>query len=110
MNVYKPVIIETFLESTDLLTGTVTGFADKLIHGMTVNADRMAELVDNSLMTVTALSPYIGYHASAEIAQAAEREGTTLREAAVKSGQVTAEQFDQWVNPLAMTNRDRSID
>lgn len=110
MNVYKPVIIATFLESATLLTGTVTGFADKLIHGMTVNAKRMAELVDRSLMTVTALAPYIGYHASAEIAQMAEREGTTLREAAVKSGQVTVEQFDQWVNPLAMTNHDRSLD
>lgn len=106
MNVYKPVIIETFLESVDLLTGTVTGFADKLVHGLTVNAEHMAELVDHSLMTVTALSPYIGYHASAEIAQLAEREDSTLREAAVKSGKVTAEQFDQWVKPLAMTNSD----
>src|SRR5699024_2023504 len=93
MNVYKPVIIETFLESATLLTGTVTAFADKLVHGLTVNADRMATLVDQSLMTVTALSPYIGYHASAEIAQLAEREGLTLKAAAIKSGKVTAEQF-----------------
>jgi len=109
MNVYKPVIIETFLESTDLLTGTVMGFADKMIHGLTVNADHMAELVDQSLMTVTALSPYIGYHASAEIAQLAEREGLTLRDAAVQSGKVSAEQFDQWVKPLAMTNSKRPM-
>lgn len=107
MNVYKPVLIATFLESVDVLTGTMMGFADKLIHGLTVNEKRMATLVDQSLMTVTALSPHIGYHASAEIAQAAEKNGWTLREAALKSGEVTTEQFDQWVDPLAMTNVDR---
>jgi fumarate hydratase class II len=58
-------------------------------------------------MTVTALSPHIGYHASALIAQAADQHGWTLREAALKSGQVTAAQFDAWVDPLAMTNVDR---
>lgn len=107
MNVYKPVLIATFLESADLLTGTVTGFTTKMIHGLTVNADRMATLVDQSLMTVTALSPHIGYHASALIAQAADQHGWTLREAALKSGKVTAAQFDAWVDPLAMTNVDR---
>jgi len=107
MNVYKPVLLETFLESTDLLQGTIEGFTTKLVHGLTVNAEHMQALVDNSLMTVTALSPHIGYHASAEIAQAAEKNGTTLRAAALKSGQVTAEQFDAWVDPLAMTNLNR---
>lgn len=107
MNVYKPVIIATFLESADLLTGTIQGFADKLVAGLTVNEKRMATLVDRSLMTVTALSPHIGYHASATIAQTAEKNGWTLREAALKSGEVTAAQFDQWVDPLAMTNVDR---
>lgn len=104
MNVYKPVIIDAFLESVTLLNGTMTGFADKLIAGLTVNAERMQTLVDQSLMTVTALSPHIGYHDSAEIAQQAERDGVTLREAALKSGKVTAAQFDAWVDPLAMTN------
>lgn len=104
MNVYKPVLIDAFLESAELLTGTIKGFADKLIHGLTVNAQRMEELVDNSLMTVTALSPHIGYHASAQIAQLADRKQLTLRQAALKSGKVTAEQFDQWVDPLTMTN------
>ncbi|WP_367295207.1 class II fumarate hydratase [Levilactobacillus yonginensis] len=108
LNVYKPVIIATFLESTDLLNGTIASFTTKLIHGLTVNADRMTELVDQSLMTVTALSPHIGYHASAEIAQQAEREGSTLRAAAIQSGKVTATQFDEWVDPLAMTNNDRT--
>ncbi|MFC6290564.1 class II fumarate hydratase [Levilactobacillus angrenensis] len=107
MNVYKPVLIATFLESADLLTGTMRAFTTKLVHGLTVNADRMATLVDQSLMTVTALSPHIGYHDSALIAQAADRNGWTLREAALKSGKVTADQFAAWVDPLAMTNIDR---
>jgi fumarate hydratase class II len=107
MNVYKPVLIEAFLESADLLAGTMRGFADKMISGLTVNETRMKELVDNSLMTVTALSPHIGYHDSAKIAQKADKEGTTLREAAIASGKVTPEQFDEWVDPLKMTNIDR---
>ncbi|VDG23075.1 class II fumarate hydratase [Lactiplantibacillus mudanjiangensis] len=106
MNVYKPVLISAFLESAELLAGTMTGFADKMIHGLSVNADRMAELVDRSLMTVTALSPHIGYHESATIAQKAEKDGTTLKVAAIKSGLVTEEQFDEWMVPIDMTNID----
>ncbi|MFT8458475.1 MAG: class II fumarate hydratase [Liquorilactobacillus ghanensis] len=106
MNVYKPVLIDAFLESAALLTGTIIGFADKMIHGLTVNAERMQSLVDNSLMIVTALSPHIGYHDSAKIAQAADKAGSTLRAAAIKSGKVTAAQFDEWVDPLKMTNID----
>lgn len=107
MNVYKPVLISAFLESADLLAGTMTGFADKMIHELSVNSERMEELVDQSLMTVTALSPHIGYHESATIAQTAQKEGTSLREAAIKSGKLTAEQFDQWVVPINMTNIDQ---
>ncbi len=106
MNVFKPVLIDAFLESTDLLTGTITGFADKLVHGLTVNEARMKELLANSLMTVTALSPHLGYHASAKLAQAAAQNGTTLREAALASGQVTAAQYDEWMDLLKMTNVD----
>ena len=106
MNVFKPVLIAAFLESTDLLTGTITGFADKLVHGLTVNEARMKELLANSLMTVTALSPHLGYHASAKLAQAAAQNGTTLREAALASGQVTAAQYDEWMDLLKMTNVD----
>ncbi|PWG00187.1 class II fumarate hydratase [Levilactobacillus bambusae] len=107
MNVYKPVLILAFLESANLLTDTITGFTDRLIAGLTVNQERMTELVDNSLMTVTALSPHIGYHDSAVIAQQAEKEGTTLKVAALKSGKVTEAQFDEWVDPLKMTNLGR---
>lgn len=107
MNVYKPVLISAFLESAELLAGTEIGFADKMIAGMTVNAERMEELVENSLMTVTALSPHIGYHDSAVIAQQAQKDGTTLKEAALKSGEITEEQFDEWVVPIDMTNYDK---
>lgn len=107
MNVYKPVMIDAFLESADLLTGTITGFADKMIAGLTVNDARMKELLDNSLMTVTALSPYIGYHDAAKIAQAADKAGSTLKEAALRSGKVTEEQYDEWMDMLKMTNVDK---
>lgn len=108
LNVYKPVLISAFLESTQLLQGTMISFADKMIAGMTINSTRMQELVANSLMTVTALAPHIGYHESAKIAQKAEKEGLTLRTATLQSGKVTAEQFDQWIDPLKMTNIDKN--
>ncbi|GAX03036.1 fumarate hydratase [Secundilactobacillus pentosiphilus] len=108
MNVYKPVLIAAFLESAELLTGTMRGFADKMIHGLTVNAKRMAELVDRSLMIVTALSPHIGYHESATIAQEALKEGTNLKAAALKSGLLTEAEYDKWVVPIDMTNIDKN--
>lgn len=106
LNVYKPVIISTFLESVALLTGTLRGFADKMIAGLTVNQARMQALVDQSLMTVTALSPHLGYQASAKIAQQAADNNQTLRAAALASGLVSAAEFDRWVDPLAMTKSD----
>ena len=108
MNVFKTVMIAAFLDSCDILTGTITGFADKMIHGLTVNEERMDDLLENSLMTVTALSPHIGYHDAAKIAQAADKEGTTLKEAALKSGKVTEAQYDEWMDFMQMTNIDRS--
>lgn len=108
LNVFKPVMIDAFLESTDLLAGTMTGFADRLVRGLEVNPDRMRELLDNSLMTVTALSPHIGYHAAAEIAQSADKNGTTLKVAALASGEITEAQYDEWMDFMAMTNLERS--
>lgn len=104
MNVFKPVMIAAFLESANVLSGTISGFADKMIHGMTVNKERMAKDVTDSLMTVTALSPHIGYHEAATIAQTAAKNNTTLRTAALKSGLVTKEQYDKWMKPITMTN------
>ena len=69
--------------------------------------DTASDADDNSLMTVTALSPHIGYHDSAKIAQAADKAGSTLKEAALKSGKVTEEQYDEWMDMLKMTNVDR---
>jgi len=108
LNVFKPVMVDAFLESTDLLAGTMTGFADRLVRGLEVNPDRMRELLDNSLMTVTALSPHIGYHAAAEIAQSADKNGTTLKVAALASGEITEAQYDEWMDFMAMTNLERS--
>ena len=107
MNVYKPVIIFSFLESVDLLTGILDNFTEKMVAGITVNVDRMQQLVDNSLMTVTALSPHIGYHKAAEIAQLAHTDGTKLKVAALKLGYVSSADFDKWMRPIDMTNNDR---
>lgn len=106
LNVYKPLIIATFLESVELLKGTIQAFNEKCLAGITINSQRMQKLVDHSLMTVTALSPHIGYEASAKIAQTAEKNSWTLRKAALDSGKVTAAEFDQWVQPLKMTKLD----
>ncbi len=75
MNVYKPLLISTFLESTDLLSKTVNSFTEKFLDGLQANKRHMKELVDQSLMLVTALSPHIGYEESAKIAQKAEKKG-----------------------------------
>ena len=103
LNVYKPVIISTFLESTTLLTQTITSFTQKLVADLTVNAPRMQALVAHSLMTVTALTPHIGYEKSAAIAQLAERTGTDLKDAAIQTGYVTEAEFDAWGDPAKMT-------
>ncbi|MFD1319256.1 class II fumarate hydratase [Loigolactobacillus zhaoyuanensis] len=103
MNVYKPIIIAAFLESSDLLTTTIDAFDDKLVQGLQINAPRMQALVENSLMLVTALTPHIGYEASAKIAQTAQQQNLTLRQAALNSGLVTAAEFTRWVDPAAMT-------
>ncbi|BDR60565.1 class II fumarate hydratase [Lactobacillus xylocopicola] len=108
MNVFKTVMITAFLDSCDILTGTITGFADKMIAGLTVNASKMNELLEDSLMTVTALSPHIGYHDAAKIAQTADQEGSTLKAAALKSGKVTEEQYEAWMDYMQMTNIDRT--
>ena len=107
LNVYRPVIIETFLESITLLAETLESFDSKLAKGMKANPERMMELVEHSLMTVTALVPHIGYEKSAKIAQKAQKENITLREAAIASGNITSEQFDEYIKPLQMANVDR---
>jgi fumarate hydratase class II len=102
LNVFKPVIIRNVLGSTAILADACRTFRQFAIEGLEVDRARVAELVERSLMLVTALSPHIGYDRAAEIAERAHHEGTTLREAALGLGYVTAEQFDAWVRPERM--------
>ncbi|MGZ5182900.1 MAG: class II fumarate hydratase [Ramlibacter sp.] len=103
LNVYRPMIAHDFLQSVRLLADGMRSFNDHCAVGIEPNRERIAELVSRSLMLVTALNPHIGYDKSAQIAKKAHKEGTSLREAAMATGFVTAEQFDQWVRPEDMT-------
>ncbi|MDB5222597.1 MAG: Fumarate hydratase class [Chitinophagaceae bacterium] len=102
LNVFKPVIIYNFLHSARLLGDGCISFNDKCATGLEPILPNIKKHVDNSLMLVTALNTKIGYYKAAEIAQKAHKEGTTLKEMAVKLGYVTPEQFDEWVNPKDM--------
>jgi len=97
LNVYKPLIAHDFLQSVRLLGDGAASFDRHCAQGIEPNRRRIAELVDRSLMLVTALAPHIGYDRAAEIAKRAHRDGATLREAALASGHVTAEDFERWV-------------
>lgn len=102
LNVYKPVLIHNFLYSVRLMADGMRGFDVHCAQGIEPDRARMNELLQRSLMLVTALNPHIGYDKSAAIAKKAHRDGTTLREAAIASGHVTGEQFDTWVVPAHM--------
>ncbi|HEY8359704.1 MAG TPA: class II fumarate hydratase, partial [Ramlibacter sp.] len=105
LNVFRPMIAHNFMQSVRLLADGMASFNDHCAVGIEANRDRIAELVDRSLMLVTALNPHIGYDKAAQIAKKAHKEGTSLREAAVASGHVTGEQFDAWVRPEEMTGK-----
>jgi len=102
LNTYKPVIAYNVLQSIQLLSEAVLSLTDNCIVGIEPNLERISELMKRSLMLVTALIPYIGYDKAAKIAQAALRNGTTLREEAIASGHVSGEEFDRYVRPEAM--------
>ena len=102
LNVMKPVIIFNVLQSLRLLADGAASFAQNCVEGIEADRARIAELVERSLMLVTALSPHIGYDKAAAIAKAAHHDGTSLRQAALASGHVSAEEFDRWVRPDAM--------
>jgi fumarate hydratase, class II len=102
LNVMRPVIIDNFLHSARILGDGCAKFLQYSVEGTELNTDRITSYVDNSLMLVTALSPVIGYQNAAQIAEAALANNTTLREAALSSGMVTAEQFDSVVQPINM--------
>ncbi len=103
LNVYKPVMLDNVLESAGLLADGCRSFDEHCARGIEPNVVRIREHLDDSLMTVTALNPHIGYEKSAKIALTAHREGLSLREAALKLGAVTPEEFDLWVRPAEMT-------
>ncbi len=103
LNVYKPVMVHNVLESAELIADACRAFDEHCARGIEPNEARIREHLDSSLMLVTALNPHIGYEKSAKIAMAAYRDNTTLREAALKLGHVTGEQFDQWVRAEEMT-------
>jgi fumarate hydratase class II len=102
LNVFKPLMAANFLQSAELLGNACSSFDVNCAKGITPNYKRIDELVANSLMLVTALNTKIGYYKSAEIAQTAHKNGTTLKEEAVRLGYVTAEEFDAWVKPENM--------
>lgn len=102
LNVYMPVIIYNFLQSARLLADAMISFNDNCAVGIIPNEKKIAENLQKSLMLVTALNPYIGYENAAKIAKTAHADGITLKEAAVKTGLLTAEQFDEYVRPEKM--------
>jgi len=107
LNVFKPVIIDAVLQSIRLLADAANSFADRCIAGIRANTPRIAALMQQSLMLVTALTPKIGYDKAAEIAKAAHQNGTTLREEALRLGYVSAKDFDRLVRPERMTRPGR---
>lgn len=102
LNVFKPIMAANFLESARLIGDACVSFNDHCAAGIEPNYQRIKELVDNSLMLVTALNTKIGYYKAAEIAQTAHKNNSTLKETAIMLGYLTEEEFDQWVRPEDM--------
>ncbi len=107
LNVFKPMIAYNLLQSIRLLGDVCRSFADNCVAGIEPNRDRIAELLDRSLMLVTALNPEIGYDNAAKIAKKAHQEGLSLKEAAVDLGMLTAERFDELVRPIDMVGHTK---
>ena len=103
LNVFKPVMAANFIQSAQLIGDACVSFTENCVNGIEPNLKRIDELVQNSLMLVTALNTKIGYYKSAEIANKAHEEGTTLKEASLALGYLTEEEFDAWVRPEKMT-------
>jgi fumarate hydratase class II len=102
LNVFKPLIVRNVLQSVRLLADASVSFSEHCVDGIIANREKIAQSMAQSLMLVTALNPHIGYDKAAKIAKTAHKNGTTLKEEAVKLGFLTAEQFDQWVRPENM--------
>ena len=104
LNVFKPMIAHNFLQSARLLADGMESFNAHCVKGIEPNRTRIGELMERSLMLVTALTPHIGYDHAAQIAKKAQHEGLTLKQAALQLGYVDEQQFDAWIVPLAMTH------
>lgn len=102
LNVFKPVMIYNVLQSARLLGDAARSFADRCVSGIEANRGRINDLMEQSLMLVTALNPHIGYDNAAKVAKKAFADGTTLKEAAIALSLLTAEQYDEWVRPENM--------
>ena len=102
LNVFKPLIAYNFFQSARLLTDAMRCFEMYCARGIAANPEKIAFLLENSLMLVTALNPHIGYDKAAAIAKLAYQQGSTLKDAALSLGFVTSEQFDEWVQPTKM--------
>ncbi len=108
LNVFRPMIAHNFLQSVRLLADGMASFEEHCAAGIEANRDRIADLMERSLMLVTALTPHIGYDKAAEIAKRAHQDGGTLKETALALGYVSTEDFDRWVKPAEMTAPGRS--
>ena len=104
LNVFRPMIAANFLQSAQLLGDCCLSLNQRCIAGIEPNRERISELLNNSLMLVTALNPRIGYYKAAEIANSAHQNGTTLKEEALRLGYVTESEYDEWVNPADMVS------
>lgn len=102
LNVFKPMMAYNMMQSIRILSDACVSFSDKCVTGIKANEDRITDLMEKSLMLVTALAPTIGYDNATKVAKTAHKNGTTLKEEAVKLGFVTAEEFDRAVVPADM--------
>lgn len=108
LNVFKPLIAHNFAQSVRLLADGMSSFEEHCVRGITANHARIAELLERSLMLVTALTPHIGYDRAAEIAKRAHRDGSTLKQAALALGHVTEQDFERWVRPADMVHPSKT--
>ncbi|MGB0949776.1 MAG: class II fumarate hydratase, partial [Marinirhabdus sp.] len=106
LNVFKPVMAANFLQSAQLLGDACASFNEHCAKGIVPNTEVIEKQLNNSLMLVTALNTKIGYYKAAEIANTAHKNRTTLKEEAINLGYVTAEEFDEWVNPKDMVGEN----
>lgn len=102
LNVFKPLIAKNVLHSIELIADSAVSFSKNCVEGIKANERKIKELLNNSLMLVTALNPYIGYDNAAKIAKNAHKHGLTLKESAIKEGVLTEKEFDEYVKPEKM--------